>query len=117
MHARATEILARAKKTNRRFTTTDYILDESATLLKARGVGYLATGLFDAILASKVCTILWMDPERFDGCRTFFLEHQDKDWSFTDCSSFCAMHELGLREALTTDHHFAQAKFQALLAG
>jgi predicted nucleic acid-binding protein len=34
-----------------------------------------------------------------------------KGLSFTDCTSFVVMRELKLREALTTDHHFAQAGF------
>ena len=32
-------------------------------------------------------------------------------FSFTDCTSFVVMRELRLREALTTDHHFAQMGF------
>jgi predicted nucleic acid-binding protein len=39
----------------------------------------------------------------------------DKDWLLTDCISFNVMREAGLEEALTTDHHFAQAGFRALL--
>ena len=117
MHHRATQILARARKTKRRFVTTDYILDESATLLRARGAGRLVAGLFDSIFSSNACRVVWMDAERFARCRDFFVDHDDKDWSFTDCASFCLMDELGLREALTTDHHFAQAKFKPLLVG
>jgi predicted nucleic acid-binding protein len=32
-----------------------------------------------------------------------------------DCASFAVMQSEGLLEALTTDHHFEQAGFQALL--
>jgi predicted nucleic acid-binding protein len=39
----------------------------------------------------------------------------DKEWSLTDCISFSVMHELGLTEAATGDHHFEQAGFTALL--
>ena len=35
--------------------------------------------------------------------------------SFTDCTSFLLMKELGLREALTKDAHFAEAGFVPLL--
>ena len=35
----------------------------------------------------------------------------DKSYSFTDCTSFVVMRELGIREALTTDRHFVQAGF------
>ena len=37
MHARAKAILAESARSGGRFVTTDYILDETATLLKARG--------------------------------------------------------------------------------
>jgi hypothetical protein len=33
----------------------------------------------------------------------------------TDCISFVVMQERGIVEALTTDHHFQQAGFRALL--
>ena len=39
----------------------------------------------------------------------------DKEWSLTDCISFVVMLGHGLTEALTTDHHFEQAGFKALL--
>jgi predicted nucleic acid-binding protein len=115
MHARAAEVLDGARRAKHRFVTTDYVLDETATLLRARGAGHLVAGLFDAVFASNACRIVWMDADRFEVCRAFFLEHRDKDWSFTDCVSFCVMRELGLRRALTTDRHFAQARFEPLL--
>jgi hypothetical protein len=40
-----------------------------------------------------------------------FFRYGDKDFSFTDCTSFILMRELKLREALTTDRHFLQAGF------
>jgi hypothetical protein len=33
----------------------------------------------------------------------------------TDCISFVVMQERGIFEALTTDHHFQQAGFRAIL--
>jgi predicted nucleic acid-binding protein len=40
---------------------------------------------------------------------------QDKEWSLVDCASFVVMQELGITEALTSDHHFEQARFVRLL--
>ena len=40
----------------------------------------------------------------------------DKDWSLTDCISFVVMRQQRLTDALTADHHFEQAGFNALLA-
>jgi len=44
-----------------------------------------------------------------------FANRPDKDWSLTDCISFVVMEEQGIGEAFTTDHHFQQAGFTALL--
>jgi predicted nucleic acid-binding protein len=40
----------------------------------------------------------------------------DKGWSLTDCISFAVMQALHLEDALTGDHHFAQAGYNPLLA-
>jgi uncharacterized protein len=51
----------------------------------------------------------------FDRGFQFFTARPDKDWSLTDCISLVVMHERGITEALTADHHFEQAGFVALL--
>ncbi len=115
MHARARAILERAARSGGRFVSTDYVLDETATLLKARAHGHLAEAFFDTVFASTACRVEWMDPDGFAQTRRFFLKHHDQDWSFTDCFSFRVMRALGLRDALTTDAHFRQAGFHPLL--
>jgi predicted nucleic acid-binding protein len=115
MHARASAILTRAAQSGGRFVTTDYILDETATLLRARRHGYLAGALFETVFSSRACRVEWMDPESFAQTRGFFLKHHDQDWSFTDCFSFGLMRRLRIHDALTTDAHFRQAGFNPLL--
>lgn len=44
-----------------------------------------------------------------------FESRADKGWGVTDCTSFIAMSDHGLTQALTTDEHFRQAGFDALL--
>ena len=44
-----------------------------------------------------------------------FSQRTDKEWSLTDCISFVVMQQRGLTEALTSDGHFEQAGFKALL--
>ncbi|MCC6124753.1 MAG: type II toxin-antitoxin system VapC family toxin [Pirellulales bacterium] len=39
----------------------------------------------------------------------------DKQWSLTDCISFRVMEDRRITQALTGDHHFEQAGFEALL--
>jgi predicted nucleic acid-binding protein len=54
-------------------------------------------------------------PELLEKSAHLYEQASDKHWSFTDCSSFVIMRERKIREALTFDHHFEQAGFQALM--
>jgi hypothetical protein len=115
MHARSKMILADAAGSGRRFVTTDYVREETVTLLKARGLGHLVPALFERVFTSQACRIEWMNPERFDRARHFFLKPLDQAWSFTDCFSFTLMRDLGFRDSLSTDDHFRHSGFQSLL--
>jgi predicted nucleic acid-binding protein len=115
-HGAATRQLLQARRRKRQFVTSDYILDETATLLKARGQAHLLSAFFTKVLTSKVCLVEWMDAERFLDVQVFFLKHADQAWSFTDCFSFRIMRELRLRDALTKDRHYDEAGFAALRA-
>jgi len=114
-HAAASRVLREARRRKRGFVTTDYVLDETATLLKARGFVHLLRPLFETIEQSQVCRIEWTDPDRFHEAQAFFLKHTDQAWSFTDCVSFRVMKQLRLGDALTKDGHFHEAGFVVLL--
>jgi len=114
-HLKIKGIILQAAKEKQRFITTDYILDETITLLHARGLTHLISIFFDAVFASHACSIVWMDQERFLKARAFFLKHSDQSWSFTDCTSFIIMKELKLMSVLTKDRHFQEAGFSLLL--
>jgi predicted nucleic acid-binding protein len=115
MHRKAEAFLSGAAQARTRFVTTDYVLDETATLLKARGHAHQATVLIEVIFSSTACQVEWMDWERFERTLRFFNKHQDKAWSFTDCFSFLLMKERKISEALTKDEHYRQAGFRPLL--
>ncbi len=44
-----------------------------------------------------------------------FKERPDKGWGLTDCVSFVVMQDHGLMDAVTTDEHFVQAGYRALM--
>ena len=114
-HLPAVEWLARARASKASVVTTDYVLDETATLLTSRGRPDLVPALFNFISPSSALRVEWIGRERFDSAREFLLRHNDHDYSFTDCTSFVVMRELQVMDALTTDKHFREAGFTVLL--
>lgn len=115
-HARARDAVLRLTRYGRQLVLTDYVISETVTLAKARGGVHVALRVLDLIEQSAGIRVEWIDAARFDETRTYFRKHFDHAYSFTDCSSFVVMRELRLRQALTTDRHFPEAGFAALLA-
>ncbi len=114
-HAEAVAIMEESRRGRRRAVTTDYVLDETATLLRARGLTKQLKEFLWLTEASQALNIEWMTPDRFAAARTFMLKHLDQEFSFTDCASFIVMKELRLIDALATDRHFRIAGFNPLL--
>jgi uncharacterized protein len=91
---------------------TDYVLDETLTIIQAR-VGHaaaVACGRF--LLSSPVVRLVPVDPEQWAEAWQLFQLYDDKDFSFTDCTSFVVMHRQKLVDAFTVDHHFEQMGFR-----
>jgi uncharacterized protein len=59
--------------------------------------------------------IVGADKATFEAGLALYGRRLDKEWSVVDCISFNIMNERGISEALSTDHHFAQAGFKILL--
>jgi predicted nucleic acid-binding protein len=114
-HKNAIAIMEESRRTRRRAVTTDYVLDETATLLRARGLTNQLKEFLRLTETSQALSIEWMTPDRFAAVRTFMLKHLDQEFSFTDCASFVVMRELRLMDALATDKHFRIAGFNPLL--
>lgn len=96
--------------------SSDYVLDETLTLIRMRLGLHAASAWWDQVEASHRLRWEWMNANRAEQARRWFFQWQDKRFSFTDCSSFVIMRELGLKHALTTDVHFLQAGFEMLPA-
>ena len=98
-----------------RLVTTDYVFDEVVTVVLTRTRSHRrAADAGRAILDSKAWRLEVLARGDFDRAWTLFLEREDKQWSFTDCTSFAFMEHRGFRKALTFDRNFAQAGFAPL---
>lgn len=95
--------------------TSNYILDELYTLLLIH-LGYYWTVNFkeklDFLRESGILEILWIDEKMAEETWTIFEGfNRDKNWSFTDCSSYVLMNKYQITEVFTFDHHFQQMGF------
>ena len=94
--------------------TTDFILDETLTLIRIRLGIEAAERWWRQVDGSPRLRREWIDTHRFERGRDLFFQYRDKEFSFTDCTSFVIMRELRLTHAITTDRHFRQMGFQIL---
>jgi predicted nucleic acid-binding protein len=88
--------------------TTDYVLGESISLLRAKthGVAPFIDTLLDAAKAGRVL-IERIDAKRWEKAWLLSKKYGDKPAiSFVDFCSFTVMKERGITEALTADRHF-----------
>lgn len=92
--------------------TTTYVIDEIVTFLNSRNMHQKAVTVAQYLLHSPVVGILHVDKETFFKGLDYFIEHEDKSYSLTDCISFVVMQERALTTALTFDKHFVQAGFR-----
>ena len=116
-HAAASTLLGVCLAEGTRLLTTNYVLIELVALLNSRRRvprGDMIAGI-DAIRTWQHATIVHVDPAIDAAAWALLKSRPDKRWSLTDCVSFEVMRQRGVREALTTDHHFEQAGFVRLL--
>lgn len=91
--------------------TTDYVLDETFTLLFKRLPFSQSNESMELLLNSADegnLIIEFITPERFSKTRALRIKYEDKPKiSFTDFASMTVMEELGIKKILTSDAHFA----------
>jgi len=92
----------------------DYVIDETLTLIRMRLGIVAAKAWWTQIEGSSRLRWEWIATARSEKARTLFFRYRDKDYSFTDCTSFVVMHELRLKQVLTGDHHFRQMGFDIM---
>lgn len=93
-----------------RIYTTDYVLDETITLLFRRlpfQQARVAVESIDNAIGYGSLRLEWIGPDRCDRAKELRRRFQDKPLiSFTDLTSIVVMEELEIQRILTEDEHF-----------
>ena len=88
--------------------TTDYIVDETLTLLRARRETARSIALGKAFFSGQLARLYYLTEADIQLTWQVFSQFSDKEWSFTDCSSKVIIEKLKLTQAFSFDNHFRQ---------
>ena len=95
--------------------TTEYVLVETGGLLLRPEDRPAYVNLVRDLESDPAVQIVPASKPLFHAGFELFVDRPDKYWSLVDCISFVVMKQRRLQEALSTDRHFVQAGFRALL--
>ena len=88
--------------------TTNYIVDETLTLLRARGENQKALEIGNLFFRGLLTDIYHLSEKDILQTWEIFKTFSDKHWSFTDCSSKFICEKFGITHAFSFDKHFRQ---------
>lgn len=88
--------------------TTNYVVDETLTLFKARGEFARALQIGERFFNGSLTGVYDLNSEDIAETWQVFKRFSDKEWSFTDCSSKVVMNKLGITHAFAFNGHFKQ---------
>lgn len=94
--------------------TTDAVLLEIGNAL-ARDFRAEAVEIIKILRNSNKTEVVKIDSDSFEKGLEICEKYRDKNWGLIDCISFVVMKEQNIKDALTSDRHFVQAGFRALL--
>lgn len=97
------------------FVISDYIFDEVLTVLLVRGSKELSIKAGKSILDSDRIILIRVDDIVFDRAWKIYQDYSDKNWSFTDCTSYVLMKGLNILKGLSFDEHFKQFGFEVVI--
>jgi predicted nucleic acid-binding protein len=109
-HQAASRTYAEAVRTSGDVFTTNFVLDETISLLFRRRPFEEVARFTRGLLASPLIGIEEITPERFRKAFDLRLMFRDKpDISFTDLTTMIVAQDLKVTDILTGDRHFIQA--------
>lgn len=116
-HHRSAVDAVQALEAGTRIVTSQMVLTEVLNDFGGRGsyLRGLAVSLVDQVTAETDVTVIPQADEWFGRALALYRDRPDKAWSLVDCSSMVICDERRITDVLTSDRHFVQAGYNALL--
>ncbi|MBE3586841.1 type II toxin-antitoxin system VapC family toxin [Desulfofundulus thermocisternus] len=109
-HQTAITVLHHLVANNSALVMTNFLVAETHTLLLTR----LGHDIAREWLLTFDWNVVRVSPEDEQTAREIIKKYRDKDFSFTDATSFAVMYRYGINLAFTFDRHFKQYGFQTV---
>lgn len=87
--------------------TSNYVIDETITLIRAR-VSHTAAVAFIKNFEVSDIKVLRVAEKEERMAKKIFIRYKDKGFSFTDCTSFALIEGHSIDAVLSIDEHFEQ---------
>lgn len=110
-HERARALVRRLDVEGLGCVTTEWVLAEAVTLLKARGAVHQALTLGEAVQGGRLGHLVESTPERRHRAWELFVRYRGLRVGWVDCASFAVMEEFELRQFFGFDDDFVRAGF------
>lgn len=114
-HKAAKELWERLVRKRPSLYTSDYIIDETITLLRVRGGFEVAKKGGQNLFGSRILSLLKVSYSELLESWELFQKYPEHGFSFTDCTSFVLMKKNGIDYAFTFDKHFSILGFSVRL--
>jgi predicted nucleic acid-binding protein len=92
----------------RPLVTSNYTFDEIITLIRMHLGHHIAVRFGERLRQEKIAQLVRLTEKDEQKAWEIFERHQDKEFSFTDCTSFALMERLQIDTAFAFDRHFRQ---------
>ncbi len=114
-HPRSRRLAQKIKANKNHIITTQAVLLEIGNALAKLPHREACVNFIQGLENDPNTSIVPFSNELYEKAFDLFRHRTDKEWGLVDCFSFVVMREHGIDDALTTDDHFVQAGFRALL--
>jgi len=114
-HARAEALAERLERERFWLVTTRAVFLEIGSALSRQRFRSAAVALLDSLEHDPNVEIVPLSESLYARAFQLYRDRLDKEWGLTDCLSFVVMQDHNLTGTLTTDEHYRQAGFRALL--
>ena len=116
LHASALVAWREIVRSRRVVVVTDWIVAETGNGLARTGLRVTFARAARLLIGSAKFRLILIGDDLLIRSLDLYQSRPDKSWGLVDCASFVVMMQEGIRDAITSDHHFEQAGFRCLLS-